>query len=169
MGPATQATLDLPLTNTEAKAISFCVIEAIAPDVLVSLNLYVNDIYIPLIVSRNVDKAYIFEGYISASVLTQGNGVSTLKFETNRTVALSELKPGHSETRPFGVQIAWIDIEPSTEESVTPDALLNRQSTVMRETLNQLAATEAELHDLTHSRLMQWAMRLRAFVQKLRK
>jgi hypothetical protein len=38
----------------------------------------------------------------------------------------------------------------------------------MRDTLNQLAATEAELHDLTHSRLVRWAIQLREFVKRLR-
>jgi hypothetical protein len=167
-GPTTEATLDLPLTTTEAKAISFCVIEAIAPDVLASLKLYVNGVAISLMVSRNADKAYVFEGYVSQAILTQGKGLSTLKFETNRTAALSELKPGHSETRPFGVQIAWIEVTPAIDGDAAMGQLLNRQSEVMRETLNQLAATEAELHDLTHSRLMRWAIQLRALIQKLR-
>lgn len=112
-GPGTASSIDLVLSAEGDTRIRFRVVHALAPDVLASLALRVNDY--PVTLSRQVDDAgtSIFEGLIPKSVIAAGGGVSRLIFRVNRTLVPSEVDPSSADRRALGLAFNWIDLSPT--------------------------------------------------------
>jgi tRNA (mo5U34)-methyltransferase len=120
-GPETRSTLNIPLTIDRDLVISFRILMALAPDILDSLELSVNDQPIPL--SRHADPAgaAIFEGRLSQAIFKPSSSLTRLAFEVNRTLAPNAVDAQNPDDRQLGVLFNWLEILPPPEAvSITP-------------------------------------------------
>jgi tRNA (mo5U34)-methyltransferase len=111
-GPETRSTLNISLTLDRDLTIRFRVLMALAPDILDSLKLSVNDQPIPLSHHTDPVGATIFEGRLPPATLQPSSSLTRLVFEVNRTLAPSEVDAQNPDERPLGVLFNWIEISP---------------------------------------------------------
>jgi Sulfotransferase family len=97
----TVSTLDLPLAIDQDLQIEFCIINALAPDILQSLTLEVAGKPIPLSVLYSFDSTTILQGTLPRSLLTAP--FTRLTFKTDRTVTPHSLNPNDRDTRSVGL------------------------------------------------------------------
>jgi len=112
-GPETVSTLDLPLADGSDLIVTFRVLMALAPDVLESLTLAVNDHPIPLDVYRDTAGTALFMGRIPRQVLMNSKPFARLRFHVSRTLAPCELDVENSDTRELGLLYNWLSIYPA--------------------------------------------------------
>ncbi|MGJ3247444.1 MAG: hypothetical protein ACFE0I_15400 [Elainellaceae cyanobacterium] len=123
-GPGTLSTLDFPLVARSDLLIRVHISNAIAPDVLESLSLRVNDQPIILDTFFRRGLTTVFQGRIPQSVVTTSDRPMTrLTFEVNRTDSPQAINPNSPDRRFVGValsrlQIFPIPIEPEPSEHV---------------------------------------------------
>jgi len=134
-GPQTVSTIDFPLAKDNNLIIQLSIMRAIAPDIMESLKLKVNDHPVKIKKLYEKDGKAIFEGCIPKSSLVGTRSFTRLSFEINRTVNPHELNPHDPTNRALGIAFERIKI---TRTSVT------RKMTEMNQTndsspYNQLA------------------------------
>lgn len=113
-GPGTQTRLDLPLVTDQDLNIQFRILMALAPDILESLTLKVNEQLIPLTRGAEPPGAGVtFHGCLPRSVLQPGASFTRLVFEVNRTLAPKTVDPHNGDERLLGVLFNWIKIFPA--------------------------------------------------------
>jgi hypothetical protein len=116
MGPGTIATLDFPLACDGDRVIGLEVVDAIAPDILPSLTLRVNDHLIPLGVVYAHNNAAILRGEVPGAALGTDAPFTRLTFAIDRTVSPQSLDPESSDQRPLGLAFSRILISPETSD-----------------------------------------------------
>jgi Glycosyl transferase family 2 len=116
-GPGTRSSLHLPLTNDRDLALSFCVMYALAPDVIESLRVSVNDEPVPLTRESEPDGAWVFRAILPAQALARSEGAPRLTFEVNRVVVPARVDRTSTDERALGVAISWLEIGPVPEAS----------------------------------------------------
>jgi hypothetical protein len=150
-GPGTQSTLDFPLAHHNDLLIQFRILTALAPDILESLRLTVNDQ--PIRLSRRPDPAgagaIIFQGRIPRATLQRRPGFTRLAFEVNRTLSPQTLDPHSPDERRLGVLFNWIDIYPA-RESLSTSRLW--QKSFLASGLNRLRRLATRLSGLSKKR-----------------
>jgi len=132
-GPGTTSTLDLPLAIDQDLTLEFCVINAIAPDILQSLTLQVNDRPIPLGVLYN-HGITLFQAIIPRTALISEAPFTRLTFQVNRTISPQDLNPHDPDRRPVGLAFSAIQTFNTGETGKTAAALF--ESTPWQETAN---------------------------------
>jgi hypothetical protein len=110
IGPGTIATLDFPLACDGDRVIELEIVNAIAPDILPSLKLRVNDHRVPLGVVYAHNHAAILRGQIPSSAFQTDAPFMRLTFEVDRTVSPQELDLESSDQRPLGLAFSRIEI-----------------------------------------------------------
>lgn len=125
-GPGTTSTLDLPLAIAQDLTLEFCVINAIAPDILQSLTLQVNDRPVPLgvLYSHGIT---LFQAIIPSAALSSNAPFTRLTFQVNRTLSPQDLNPHDPDRRPVGLAFSAIQTFPTAETGKTAAALFESQ------------------------------------------
>lgn len=125
-GPGTESTLDFPLKTTTDLTVRIRITNAIAPDVLDSLQLQVNDTLIPLTVLVRRDLVAVLEGHISQESLRSNRPFTRLTFHVNRTLSLKVVNPDGTDDRVVGLAVHRLQIVPSHQslQSLGYDSLL---------------------------------------------
>lgn len=125
-GPGTASTLDLPLAIAQDLTLEFCVINAIAPDILQSLTLQVNDRPVPLgvLYSHGIT---LFQAIIPSAALSSNAPFTRLTFQVNRTLSPQDLNPHDPDRRPVGLAFSAIQTFPTAETGKTAAALFESQ------------------------------------------
>jgi Sulfotransferase family len=129
----TVSTLDLPLAIDQDLQIEFCIINALAPDILQSLTLEIAGNPIPLSVLYSFDSTTILQGTLPRSLLTPP--FTRLTFKTDRTLTPHSLNPNDRDTRSVGLAFTTFSTYPvnSSDSSSTAAFLFN--SPPWRETI----------------------------------
>lgn len=109
---AATSTLFLPLATEQDAAIQFRVIMAMAPDILQSLTLRVNDQPIALTSTADSGGGTIFRGTISRAVLAADARYTRLAFQVNRTLVPADTLPDSHDPRTLGVAFDWLRVAP---------------------------------------------------------
>jgi Sulfotransferase family len=118
----TVSTLDLPLAIAQDLQIEFCIINALAPDILQSLTLEVGGQIIPLSVLYSYDTTTIVTGTLPRSALSEP--FTKLTFRINRTLSAQSLKEGERDNRPVGLAFTSIQTFPAAEKHTGTAAFL---------------------------------------------
>jgi Sulfotransferase family len=118
-GPGTVSTLDFPLVSACDLTIEMSVVNALAPDVLQSLKLRVNDHPVSLGVLYAHNNAAIFQGRIPSSAFETDAPFTRLTFECDRTLSPQELDPESQDHRPLGLAFSRIQIFPDSPGKIT--------------------------------------------------
>lgn len=113
LGPELVATLDLALAGGRDLRVRCCVAHVIAPDVLESLRLDVNDHPVALARKSDGRAGLILDGTIPAAAIGAFPGASRLTFRISRTVAPSSQDPTSGDGRRLGVALRWLAVEPA--------------------------------------------------------
>lgn len=131
-GPGTTSTLDLPLAIQDL-TLEFCVINTLAPDILQSLTLQVNDRPIPLgvLYSHGIT---LFQAIIPRVALISTAPFTRLIFQVSRTTSPQDLNPHDPDRRPVGLAFSAIQTFPTAVISKTAAALFESQP--WQETVN---------------------------------
>jgi hypothetical protein len=108
---ATASTLYLPLAIDHSLHIEFRVIFAMAPDILQSLTLYVNNQPIQLNSTSDGGGGKLFQGIIPESTLAANTRSTVLTFHINRTLVPELVIPGSSDSRSLGLAFDWLNIK----------------------------------------------------------
>ena len=108
-GPQTTSTIDFPLSRDSDLIVQFRIILHLAPDILQSLNLKVNDTLIELKTLSHEEKT-IFEGVIPKQALQTENNFTRFTFEVNRTINPQSVNPNSTDKRMLGVAFDLIKI-----------------------------------------------------------
>jgi len=111
-GPHTVSTIDFPLVKENDLVVKVSVMRAIAPDIMDSLKLKVNNHPIKLERSSYNHGRATFEGVIPKSALAGEKPFTRLVFEINRTINPHEINPTDPTNRFLGVAINRIKIVP---------------------------------------------------------
>ncbi|MFO1483981.1 MAG: hypothetical protein U1F71_11555 [Verrucomicrobiaceae bacterium] len=112
---ATTATLDTRLaTERSYYDVSFGIAMAMAPDILESLTLRVNDESIPLILDRGAGGAGMFHGVIPQSAVLKNPELTRLTFQVNRVVTPKSLGM-NEDTRTLALLFDWLRIRPEAK------------------------------------------------------
>ena len=111
-GPGPKSTLDFPLARDTDLLIKFRILMTLAPDVLESLRLTVNDQPIPLSRHSDATGALILTGRIPRAAIAGDKPFVRLQFEINRTIVPQTLDPNSPDTRQLGCAFNWLQIEP---------------------------------------------------------
>lgn len=94
------------------------IVNVVAPDILASLSIRVNDIPVTLVMSGAQDpEQYIFEGTLPCSAIEQRNGSTQIDFIINRTVCPGEFDPLNADWRMLGLCYNWLEITPKSNDS----------------------------------------------------
>ncbi|MGJ3254661.1 MAG: hypothetical protein ACFE0J_26540 [Elainellaceae cyanobacterium] len=117
-GPGTVSTLDFPLVASSDLLIRVHISNAIAPDVLESLSLRVNDQPIVLDTFFRRGLTTVFQGRIPQAVVnTSDRPVTRLTFDVNRTDSPQANNPHSPDRRLVGVALSRLQIFPVAVES----------------------------------------------------
>lgn len=117
-GPGTESTLDFSLRTDRDVVLQAHVINAIAPDVLQSLTLRVNDCPVPLQTTHRHGLEVVVQGTIPAQVLARDPELTRLRFCVNATRSKHALDPSDPDDRLLGVcfsQLAMAPVEATGE------------------------------------------------------
>jgi len=111
-GPGTTSTLDLPLAIEQDLTLEFCVINTLAPDILQSLTLQVNDRPIPIgvLYSHGIT---LFQAIIPRVALNSDKPFTRLTFQVNRTTSPQDLNPHDPDRRPVGLAFSTVQTFPT--------------------------------------------------------
>ncbi|MBW4517311.1 MAG: sulfotransferase family protein [Timaviella obliquedivisa GSE-PSE-MK23-08B] len=111
-GPGITSTLDLPLAIEQDLTVEFCIINTLAPDILQSLTLQVNDRPIPLgiLYSHGIT---LVQALIPRVALISNTPFTRLKFQVNRTISPQDLNPHDPDRRPVGLAFSAIQSFPA--------------------------------------------------------
>jgi hypothetical protein len=121
-GPGTVSTMDLPLKSEEDLTLRIDILNAIAPDVLDSLEIRVNGHGLRLTPLSKDPMSGIFYGVIHPAWLTSDRPFSRIEFIVNRTASPQSIDPTNKDTRLVGLAIHRVYIFP-TREMLSPDRL----------------------------------------------
>lgn len=137
-GPGTVSTLDFKLSGDRDLTIEFCIINALAPDILQSLTLQVNDYSIPLGVIYSHSSTTIFQGLIPKQAIDSDQPFTRFTFRVNRTISPQDLNPYNADNRPIGVALSTIQTFISGEAARSKIAafLFDSQSQPWQETID---------------------------------
>jgi hypothetical protein len=113
-GPATRSTLKVTLPQTLRKVttplrLRCHVISAIAPDVLLSWQLLLNDQVLPLTHKVNSVGTHLFSGELKPELLA---GCDSLEI----TFVVTRTASGKNDRRQIGLAVSWVDIRPYEEQ-----------------------------------------------------
>jgi hypothetical protein len=111
-GPETISTIDFALIDHKDLKIQFHVIDTMAPDILNSIQLKVNEISCILNFSKDAfhEKGGTFETIVSKSMQVNNNNFCRLTFQVNRTISPNSVNPDSTDIRKLGVAMDWIKI-----------------------------------------------------------
>jgi len=132
-GPGTTSTLDLPLAIEQDLTLEFCVINTLAPDILQSLTLQVNDRPIPIgvLYSHGIT---LFQAIIPRVALISTAPFTRLTFQVNRTLSPQDLNPHDPDRRPVGLAFSLVQTLPTAETGKIAADLFESQP--WQETIN---------------------------------
>jgi hypothetical protein len=82
-----------------------------APDILQSLTLYVNNQPIQLNSTSDGGGGKLFQGIIPESTLAANTRSTVLTFHINRTLVPELVIPGSSDSRSLGLAFDWLNIK----------------------------------------------------------
>lgn len=118
-GPETVSTLDLSLENQADMTVEFRLIRthAIAPDILDSLRLEVNDQPIELSILYSNKGVKLIQGNIPKALIGSRKPFTRLAFHVNRVMPIGGNKPARHDTRLVGVAINHLQIFPAISEA----------------------------------------------------
>jgi Sulfotransferase family len=126
-GPGTRTTIDLPLAIDQDYTLEFCITRTLAPDILQSLTLRVNDHPIPLGVLYH-HGITLFQARIPHAALTRETPFTRLTFQVNRTLSPQDLNPHDPDRRPVGLAFSAIQIFAIDQLSKTATDLFDSPS-----------------------------------------
>jgi hypothetical protein len=111
-GPDRTASVDLPLERDQDLVVEFRILMALAPDVLDSLTLRVDNH--PIALSRSDDPAggYLFRGLVPRSALTSTRSFVRLEFSVNRMLAPRDVLSENQDKRQLGVLFNRLVVRP---------------------------------------------------------
>ena len=122
-GPGTVSMLDFKLSGDRDLTIEFCIINTLAPDILQSLTLQVNDYPIPLGVIYSHSSTTIFQGLIpKRAIVDSSQPFTRFTFRVNRTISPQDLNPYNLDDRPIGVALSTIQTFVSGEAAISGEA-----------------------------------------------
>ena len=108
---ATTSTLYLPLSIKHRMDLEFRVIMSMAPDVLQSLTLRVNDLPVPVTTVAEGNGPIIFRATIPQALLATNTRATVLTFHINRTLIPGKVIPGSDDGRSLGLAFDWLHIK----------------------------------------------------------
>jgi hypothetical protein len=118
-GPGTTSTLHVPLLppedahqDSDSVTIQIYTIRAIAPDVLQSLSLTVNDTPVHLTVLSQWDTNTVFQGRVPIDAISPAPSLTCLAFSVNRTASMQTLAPDTPDQREVGLAISHVCLFP---------------------------------------------------------
>lgn len=106
---ATRSTIELPLARGSDYQVAFRVFGGLAPDILSSLSLRVNDQQLSLTRRDEPNGAREYTGVIRASALTMDGTPTRLEFRVNRVATPKELGINEDQ-RTLGVRFDWVQV-----------------------------------------------------------
>ena len=113
-GPETTSTLYMPVAAQNDLIIRFRVVSSIAPDILNSLTLSVNNYSVALTQRHDgTQGGVVFEGSIPHTMLVETQARQSISFHVNRTLAPKELGQGSEDERALGLCYHWLAIYPA--------------------------------------------------------
>ncbi|MBC8078376.1 MAG: ABC transporter ATP-binding protein [Chloroflexales bacterium] len=107
-GPDTRSTLLLPVGADADLLIRIAVLHALAPDILASMRLLVNDHPTPLAAHQTPEGLIIFEGQVARTALDPAASQIRLSLLVNRTGMPDDVPGQRPDMRLLGVAIAWV-------------------------------------------------------------
>jgi len=107
---ATTANLYLPLAINHSASLEFRVLMDMAPDILRSLTLRVNDQPVDLTAQTEENGAVIFRARLPRSALAANTRATILTFQINRTLIPKLILPGSDDMRALGLAFDWLRI-----------------------------------------------------------
>jgi Sulfotransferase family len=116
------STLDLPLAIDQDLTLEFCIINTLAPDILQSLTLQVNDRPIPLGILYSHGMTLI-QATLPRTALISNAPFTRLTFQVNRTVSPQDLNPHDPDRRRVGLAFSALQTWASSETGSTSAAL----------------------------------------------
>lgn len=108
---APDATIFLPLTRDSDFDLEFRANMAMAPDILESLTLKVNDQPVQLNSTADPGGGTVFQGIISQASLSTGSGATMLSFHIRRTLIPQFTLPYSDDPRTLGLAFDWLRVE----------------------------------------------------------
>jgi hypothetical protein len=112
-GPSPRSSLHLPLAGDRDLALTFGVINAVAPDVLESLRMEVNGEPVALTRRSRRSYGYRFTGRLPAAALARTPGAPRLTFVVSRTLAPQSLDPASADRRSLGLAFHGLEVKPA--------------------------------------------------------
>jgi hypothetical protein len=111
-GPGTVSTIDLSLKTTHPLVLDCGLLHMLAPDVLESFQVRVNDQ--PVAMSfLSEPLVMLLRGTLTPAMLKNERGFVRLAFEVNRTLSWQSIEPDNPDHRLLGVAFRWLRIYPS--------------------------------------------------------
>jgi len=122
-GVWTNAVLSTLLFQVEPQSyrITFRIVGALQPEILASLQFYVNETPIPLSQSPDTQGATLFEGAIPKEAISDTQEPTQFIFRTDQVVSPQSLGMGE-DLRTLGLMFDWIQLTP-TSEATAPTSL----------------------------------------------
>jgi hypothetical protein len=108
---STQATILLPLSNDCDMRIEFRVLYAMAPDILESLTLRVNNRPIQLSTTKDREGGTVFQGVIPQSTLEANSNYTLLSFHISRLLIPQFVLQNSNDARTLGLAFDWLRIQ----------------------------------------------------------
>jgi hypothetical protein len=111
-GPGEVSTLHFSVAKTSDLDLSFCVMVAIANEVMRSLQVRVDGVPIHLKRHHDVQQGMIFQGEIAQASLQPALPYLEIQFSVSRTYYPAEIDPDNPDPRRVGIMLNWVKITP---------------------------------------------------------
>lgn len=111
-GPDLTSTLYLPLQADGDLRLHLRIVRAIAPDVLQSLSLRVNDQPVPLTPLTQWDETVMLQGVVPAAAVSVPPRLTCLSLTVNRTDSMQTLAPHTPDQRQVGIAVSQVYVFP---------------------------------------------------------
>jgi hypothetical protein len=110
-GPGVKSDIyfNLPARQRDA-IVEICIVGTILPELPETLDLFVNDISIPIKLSSDPECPYRFTGIIPLNIININSSETLLSFQVDRTISPRELEI-NADSRKIGVAFDWIRIK----------------------------------------------------------
>lgn len=108
-GPGLHSGFDLPCPSGADIQVSFRVLMALRPEIILQLALSVNNIFVPLRHAVDLEGAYIFTGDIPTDAIS--GRFLRLVFMVPITIVPCTVDPDNLDPRPLGILLNWVKLQ----------------------------------------------------------
>ncbi len=112
IGPAPEATIDIPVATDTDALLEFQIIctTATLPDIVNSLSLEVNQQPVTLGVLQGDQDYRALQAYVPKAILQSDRPFTNLRFKVSQTLALNSINPKNPDVRLVGLAFSWFHL-----------------------------------------------------------